>query len=103
MRVVDASARRTVPFDVASDSVRLETSYLSMVPRRLNVVAEDGAWASAVPDKSNADSRSTPTLLFMAPSDLRGNRLCKTSSRVPGMAPEQRLDKDVSHNGLHED
>ena len=64
-----------MPFAVESDRVRVEASYLSIVPRTLNVVAADdgggsatggGIWeAHPTPDTVVADSNTTMIFLFM--------------------------------------
>ncbi len=68
MRAVDATGNRTVPLEVDSESVRLDASYLSIVPRTLNVgggAARRLRDTRSLPEASIADSRSTVRFFFM--------------------------------------
>src|SRR5580765_1902609 len=72
MRVVAATGNGTAPLEVDRDSIRVEASYFSIVPRRLNVVEGGGVdWASApTPHITGAASNTTNIRFFMATFEL---------------------------------
>jgi hypothetical protein len=97
-----------VPLDVERESVRLDASYLSIVPRTLNLVEVAGAGAGAgscanrsAPEASIADRRSTVRHFFMAYLGPNGIGLCNdTSKRVPNGIPRLQSHKEIGHNRL---
>src|SRR3954453_6906726 len=94
MRAVGASGTWTGPFEVDSDRIPADASYLSIVPSILNVVAEPGdpdcaaspCANAGAPETTAADSNRTESPFVMTASCCRVNRtrLCNLKRHADG-------------------
>jgi hypothetical protein len=117
IRMDEGSARRTMPRSVTRESVRVDGSYWSILPRRLTVVEAGVAGCTAAvgtrgsirpdaggpwPNRTALDRtvHSSPGCLFMTGLSSSGTRTLSPISRVMPIGRRGICRGDLRHNAL---